>query len=401
MHKNQRFLNGYKTNYYEIDKKINYLTVFSLILLIFFFRFHNNDFSILFENFTISFFIMINGMRFILSPINTYFIKIILSFFLITITHAYFISNISLFNEIKFIRYFAFISIFFSFGFSIFFIKLFRKHLINTTLYVFALGILVYIFFPNLVSIKEDIEEFDTYHYRLKFLFSEPSAIAALCGLLTIYSIEKKKIIILFIVFTTIILSGSLIALIVTLFCFFYSLNFKNLVNIISFVVILFLIIIIFNIYDYWIFQRIIQKYDLLFNSGNVNSSFYDFSINLNDRIKNFVLAMERMHRENFLFIGFGLNQNIYDSLADRIPSLGLGHHILISFGLIGLIIFLFLSIAMCIKFYRTEYTFLIPFVLAAIINSPQGLLLQGLWFTALGLLINLNIKQNKTLKIS
>lgn len=389
MDQNQKVFHGYKINYYEICKKINYLTVFSLILLMFFFRFHYKDFSILFENFTISLFIIVAGMRFILLPISVDFVKIILIFFLITVTHAFLIANVSLFNEIKFIRYFGFISIFFSFGFSIFLIKLFRNYLYNTCLYVFIFGILVFLFFPYPVSIVDSYYSGEV--IRLKFFFSEPSSTAAFCGLLTIYSIEKKKILILFLVFTVIVFSGSNIALIITLISILYSLKLRNLIFVLLFFLIFVFILIQF---DNWISYRIIKKYNFLVESEIYN--LYDFFINFNGRSKNLALAFEKMHDENFLFIGFGLNQNIYNVGEDRIASLGLGHHILISFGLIGLILFLILSIIMCIKFYQTQYTFLMPFILGAIVNSAQGLLLQGIWFTALGLLINLYIRKNK-----
>ena len=48
------------------------------------------------------------------------------------------------------------------------------------------------------------------------------------------------------------------------------------------------------------------------------------------------------------------------------------------------------------LKFRNTLYSYLFPFVIYAMINSAQGLLLQGVWFIALACLIQIdNLKKN------
>ena len=116
-----------------------------------------------------------------------------------------------------------------------------------------------------------------------------------------------------------------------------------------------------------------------------LNEDLYTFLLNSNERSSTLVEIYEALMFGNYPF-GIGLNQNFpYNLVQDEAASFSLGHIFLKSFGLIGSFVFYLLSFSFIYKFRRSVDSWLLIFVLSAIVNSSQGLLVYGMWFATLG----------------
>jgi hypothetical protein len=372
------------SNYKKAEILINFLSIISLVLMMFLYVIHYDYGYIHLQNYTIFFFTAINLFRIIFFTNNKQFFTYLIFSFTLVVLHLLFISNIDDINIFKFLRYYFFCILFFSIGFlSKDNLKLFFKCLIVTTLLTFIFGLIIFLFNPKIVSL---IDYKDV--HRLKFFFSEPSAIGPFSGILIIYALRNKNLLIFFLVCTVVILSYSVINFIVALCTGLYFCKKENFFQITALLTIIILYLFFFQENQIFI-NRLVGFYKTLPIYGN-EISFKDSLISTNRRTKDFYEIFLFLKNSNSFFTGYGLNQHIFSADKD-FYSFSLLHHFFLSFGVFGLMFILFFSFLIILKFRNTLYAYLFPFVIYALINSAQGLLLQGVWFLALACFFKLS----------
>ena len=331
------------------------------------------------------FFILFNSIRLFFFKTNYKFFLYFFFSFTLIIIHLLFFTILIEINFFKFLRYYFFCMLFFSIGFlSKDYIKLFFNFLVFTTLLIFILGLIVFFSFPNLVSV------FDYGHiYRLKFFFGEPSALGPFCGILCIYALKNNNYLIFLIVFVVLFLSYSVINFIIILSSILYCTKKKYFLHALIFLLISILAILMFKENSIFL-SRAYTFYEVFYNSGLDLAKSLELT---NKRSHTLLLIFSLLEKQNLLLIGLGLNQF---EANDEIESFSLLHHFLLSFGIPGIIFILFFSFLIILKFKNTLYAYFFPFVIYALINSAQGLLLQGVWFLALACFLQFSdLKKN------
>jgi len=381
-------MNIFNYNYKKAEILINFLSIVSLILMMFFYVFHHRYGYIHVQNYTIFLFTFFNLIRIFFFKIdNRFFFYLIISFILIII-HLLFFSNINEINIVKFFRYYFFCILFFSIGFLskdnlIFFFEC----LLITTLITFIFGLIIFLVFPKFISLIDYNNV-----YRLKFFFSEPSALAPFCGILTIYALRNNNLFVFLVALIVVVLSYSVINFIVVLCSTLYSINKKNILYI-SIIAFLFIAYLLFIGENEILLNRLVGLFKSLpIYGGEV--SIKDSLTSINARTRDLYEIFLILKNEDILLTGYGLNQFVFSD--EGVNSFSLLHHFFLSFGIPGIFSILFFSFMIILKFRNTLYSYLFPFVIYAMINSAQGLLLQGVWFIALACLIQIdNLKKN------
>jgi hypothetical protein len=388
------FIINFKKKIISIEKILLFFSVISLLILMFIYKLNYGNQYFLFTNYTITIFVLVNITRILITRENILFFIIIFFVGFFVSFHSFINYDYIEFNSIKTLRYLLFCSLFFYLGFSELFMEKFYKIIIKTTITLFFVGAILYFFMPSIMSITDygDV-------YRFKLLLSEPSALAPFCGILTIYSLQHRKIFILFLILFAIVYSKSVIVTLTVLASFFYSITKKQLVYF-FFVSLLFSIIFLyFNFFDQiFIYQRFKSFLKALLTYSIIEPNFELLLTNINERTANLHKIFLNMKNNHSLLLGFGLNQNPYLE-TEGLRSYSLLHHFLLSFGILGLAFILLFSLLMIIYFKNTPHSYLFPFILYALINSAQGLLIQGMWFTALAVFIH-NLFKIKKLNI-
>ena len=355
--------------------------------MMFLYVIHHSYGFVFLGNYTIFFFVLINLFRIIFFINNKKFFTYLFFSFTLVALHLLFILNINEINIVKFFRYYFFCILFFSLGFlSKNDLKFFFKCLIFTTLFTFIFGLIIFLFNPQIVSL---IDYGDV--YRLKIFFSEPSALGPFSGILIIYAIRNKNLFVFCLTCAIVIFSYSVISFIISLFSGLYCIKKKNLFQLTAILIIIILCVIFFS-ENYIFANRLLGFYkNIISNEISLKDSF----ISINARTKHFYEIFLLLKNQNILFTGYGLNQFVFT--LDSLSSFSLLHHFFLSFGIFGLIFIFFFSFLMILKFRNSIYSYLFPFVIYALMNSAQGLLLQGVWFLSLACFIQFdNLKKIK-----
>jgi len=189
-----------------------------------------------------------------------------------------------------------------------------------------------------------------------------------------------------------VVLSYSVINFIVVLCSTLYSINKKNILYI-SIIAFLFIAYLLFIGENEILLNRLVGLFKSLpIYGGEV--SIKDSLTSINARTRDLYEIFLILKNEDILLTGYGLNQFVFSD--EGVNSFSLLHHFFLSFGIPGIFSILFFSFMIILKFRNTLYSYLFPFVIYAMINSAQGLLLQGVWFIALACLIQIdNLKKN------
>jgi hypothetical protein len=388
------FIINFKKKIISIEKILLFFSVISLLILMFIYKLNYGNQYFLFTDYTITIFVLVNIIRILITRVNILFFIIIFFASFFVSFHSFLSHDYIEFNSIKTIRYFLFCSLFFYLGFSKLFMEKFYKIIIKTTVTLFFVGAILYFFMPSIVSIIDYGNI-----YRLKLLLSEPSALAPFCGILTIYSLQHRKIFILFLILFVVVYSTSVIVLLTVIASFFYSITKKQFVYFLFFVSLLSIVFLYFDFFDQiFIYQRFKSFLNALLTYLIIEPNIELLLTNVNDRTATFFKIFLNMKNDHSLLLGFGLNQNPYLE-TEGLRSYSLLHHFLLSFGISGLAFILLFSLLMIIYFKDTPHSYLFPFIIYALINSAQGLLIQGMWFTAFAVFIH-NLFKIKKLNI-
>ena len=181
------------------------LLVCSLLVMQLIYSTHFGEFKT-FYNYTIPLFVLISALYFIIFGINYRLFLIICLFGVFVLIHSLLLDND---NYLKSIRYFIFSSIFCLLGTELSVINEYKEKIILIMIPALVTSMGLYFYDPSILGLLDgDV-------YRLKLFFSEPSSLAPFIGVISIYALDKKKLLLFIPILFTVIISLSVVTLIV------------------------------------------------------------------------------------------------------------------------------------------------------------------------------------------
>lgn len=238
-----------------------------------------------------------------------------------------------------------------------------------TFLYV-LLFLIIHFLAPSFASLK------DYGVWRFSALLSEPSALAPFLSALLIYPFKNDSVRYgsFFVAIIGIAVSASIIVVVVALLSVsIVKLRTKLLRTIGVFAIIYYVTT---NLYP-----DIMPRFEK--ELSYMNNGLVSYLESGNIRIRTFYLTLSSMLHTDSLLFGYGLNQKgPFDS--DDYAVFSLGHLYLLSYGIVGLVLYYLVSLYLIYRLSMTDSsTWLVPFVLNAMVNSAQGFYIQGFWWIA------------------
>lgn len=375
---------------------IEKLFVWSLICLLFLYALHY-PVHIPFYGITIPIFAVSSILYFRARRISKILLSIFALLSILTVLHllvvSFFLAGVNIFSSLRFI---GFSALFFFLGSHERLLNKLESRLFFASIILLGAGLLVFLIKPELVSIQV------TNHvHRFKLFFGEPSALAPFSGLLIFEAIKRSRPLVLLIPLGTLLATQSLVVMVVSFFALIYSvIIYSRLLTVLNLLIILFLVVLI----SFTAWPLIYSSFPLIHNRSMLIIDTFSQGLSveqlasINTRSLNLYKIFEYVMNTPGAFWGFGLNAESSSSLGVELRSFSLLHAFTEAFGFLGFWVCLFLSV-FCIFLLRvSSVAWLSIFVFCAMVNSSQGLLMQGFYFTGFGFLLHQHIRSTRPL---
>ena len=217
---------------------------------------------------------------------------------------------------------------------------------------------------------------------RMQGFMSEPSAWGVIASIIVLYGILNRNIMMIILYIIVIILTASPMTIIISFFAMvvYFFVKIKIMARLLFLVPCLLLFAYAMhyftnNTFDNPILHRMSNGVIYIFTLGKEG---------YNPRFESLINMINFMVEKGGLYTGFGVHQSsFFESATGSISAFNIWMDLIFSFGVIGFLIYFFLSLFIVLRSYENNYlkVMLISTFSYTLFNSAQGITIQVLFF--------------------